>query len=152
MLHIDKLLKRKGWQDRLDDPFAESEPALDELWKAALDGCWRPPRRFLSRGGRSTAAVKARDLPSPTTRVSKPSTGRTQHTPRKLRRRNFLPNPRFQHPSSPPIPDQPPTSRVSDPGPAGVAARLSVATAGSKSPRFPTWPPSTGGRSATGRR
>jgi hypothetical protein len=48
--------------------------------------------------------------------------------------------------------DQPPTRRVSDPGPAGVAARLSVATAGSRSPRFPTKPPSTGGRSATGRR
>ena len=29
VLRIDKVLKRKGWQDRLDDPFAESEPALD---------------------------------------------------------------------------------------------------------------------------
>lgn len=39
VLRIDKLLKRKGWQERLDDPFAESEPALAEPWKAALDGC-----------------------------------------------------------------------------------------------------------------
>jgi hypothetical protein len=45
-----------------------------------------------------------------------------------------------------------PHPSVSDPGPAGVAARLSVATAGSRSPRFPTTPLLTGGRSATGRR
>ncbi len=38
VLRIDKVLKRKGWQERLDDPFAESEPALAELWKAALLG------------------------------------------------------------------------------------------------------------------
>ena len=38
VLRIDKVLKRKGWQDRTDDPFAESEPALAESWKAALLG------------------------------------------------------------------------------------------------------------------
>ncbi len=38
VLRIDKVLKRKGWQERTDDPFAESEPALAELWKAALLG------------------------------------------------------------------------------------------------------------------
>ena len=38
MLRIDKVLQRKGWQNRDDDPFAESEPALAELWKAALLG------------------------------------------------------------------------------------------------------------------
>lgn len=35
---IDKMLKPKGWQDRLDDPFAESEPAPAELRMAALVG------------------------------------------------------------------------------------------------------------------
>jgi hypothetical protein len=102
VLRIDKVLKRKSWQDLTDDPFAESDPALAEPWKAALDGCWRPPRRFLSRGGRSAAAVTT------------------------------------------------PTRRVSDPGPKGVAARLSVATAGSRSPRFPTKPASTGGTPVDG--
>ncbi len=38
LLRIDKVLKRRGWQGRTDDPFAESEPALAELWKAALLG------------------------------------------------------------------------------------------------------------------
>ena len=38
MLRIDKVLQRKGWQNRDDDPFAESQPALAELWKAALPG------------------------------------------------------------------------------------------------------------------
>jgi len=38
VLRIDKVLKRKGWQGRTDDPFAESEPALAELWRAALLG------------------------------------------------------------------------------------------------------------------
>ena len=38
MLRIDKVLKCNGWQDRDDDPFAESQPALAELWKAALLG------------------------------------------------------------------------------------------------------------------
>jgi len=38
VLRIDKVLKRSGWQDRDDDPFADSEPALAELWKAALLG------------------------------------------------------------------------------------------------------------------
>ncbi len=38
MLRIDKVLQRKGWKDRNDDPFAESQPALAELWKAALLG------------------------------------------------------------------------------------------------------------------
>ena len=37
-LRIDKVLKSKGWQDRDDDPFAQAEPALAELWKAALLG------------------------------------------------------------------------------------------------------------------
>ena len=54
---IDKVVERKGWQDRTDDPFAESEPALAELWKAAPGRCRRPPRRFLSRAIRSPAAV-----------------------------------------------------------------------------------------------
>ena len=117
VLRIDKVLKRKGWQDRLDDPFAESDLVLAEPWKAALDGCWRPPRRSAGRANRSTVAMNSAAQLSPNPRVSKP-----------------------------------PTRRVSDPGPAGVAARLRVATAGSRSPRFPTKPPSTGGRSATGRR
>ncbi len=38
VLRIDKVLKRRGWQDRLDGPFAESEPVLSELRKAALLG------------------------------------------------------------------------------------------------------------------
>jgi hypothetical protein len=144
VLRIDKMLKPKGWPNRLGDPFAG--------WEPALDGCWRPTRRFLSRGGRSTAAMTAGDQPSLNPRVAKPATDRTQHSLRKLRRRNCLANPRFQRQSSPLLPDQPPARRVSDPGPAGVAARPSVATAGSKSPRLPTKPPATGGRSATGRR
>ncbi len=37
--------------------------------------------------------------------------------PNKLRRRNFLPNPRFQRHSSPLLPAPAPTRRVSDPGP-----------------------------------
>lgn len=32
------MLKRKGWPDRHDDPLAEAEPALAQLWKAALLG------------------------------------------------------------------------------------------------------------------
>ena len=57
VLCIDKVLKRKGWQDLTDDAFGESDPVLAELWKAAPGRCRRPPRRFLSRGGRSAAAV-----------------------------------------------------------------------------------------------
>lgn len=38
VLRIDKVLKGKGWQDRADDPQAGSEPALAQLWKAALLG------------------------------------------------------------------------------------------------------------------
>ena len=65
-LRIDKVLKRKGWQELTDDPFAESDPALAELWKAALDGCQRPPRRLLSRAIRSPAAVTTPPLRSQT--------------------------------------------------------------------------------------
>ena len=109
VLRIDKMLKPKGWPNRLGDPFAG--------WEPALDGCWRPTRRFLSRGGRSTAAMTAGDQPSLNPRVAKPATDRTQHSLRKLRRRNCLANPRFQRQSSPLLPDQPPARRVSDPGP-----------------------------------
>jgi hypothetical protein len=38
VLRIDKVLKCNGWQDRDDDPFAQAEPGLAELWKAALLG------------------------------------------------------------------------------------------------------------------
>ena len=38
VLRIDKVLKRKGRRGGTDDPFAESEPALAELWKAAALG------------------------------------------------------------------------------------------------------------------
>ena len=38
VLRIDKMLKRKGWQGSQDDPFTDAQPALAQLWKAALLG------------------------------------------------------------------------------------------------------------------
>jgi hypothetical protein len=38
VLRITKALTRRGWQDRDDDPFAEQEPGLSALWRAALLG------------------------------------------------------------------------------------------------------------------
>lgn len=38
VLCIDKLLKRKGWQELQHDPLADSGPARAQLWKAALLG------------------------------------------------------------------------------------------------------------------
>ena len=58
-LRIDKLLKRKGWQDRADDPFADSEPALAQLWKAALLG------RPIDEGEARQNKAQLRGLPRP---------------------------------------------------------------------------------------
>ena len=38
VLRITKALTKRGWQDREDDPFAEQEPGLSALWRAALLG------------------------------------------------------------------------------------------------------------------
>ena len=38
VLRITKALTKRGWQDREDDPFAEQEPGLSALWRAALVG------------------------------------------------------------------------------------------------------------------
>ena len=59
VLCIDKVLKRKGWQDRQDDPFAESEPALAQLWKAALLG------RPLDESDARQKKAQLRGLPRP---------------------------------------------------------------------------------------
>jgi hypothetical protein len=59
VLRIDKVLKRNGWQDRHDDPFGDAEPALAQLWKAALLG------RPLDESEARQKKAQLRGLPRP---------------------------------------------------------------------------------------
>ena len=81
-LRIDRQLKKHGWQDRSDNPFADREPALSALMQASIRGQLFDPPEVPPRNTGTNAQERA--LPKRASRNCASSGGYSLHADRRI--------------------------------------------------------------------